>query len=186
MINDLSILIPAIILLVAFLQWISWRIKIPAIIFLLISGIILGPILSIINPDKILGDFFSPFISLSVAIILFEGSLTLKFSEILGLEKIIRNLVTFGMLITFIITTLFIRLLLNISWELSFLFGAITVVTGPTVVMPLLRAVRPKPVISKILKWEGILIDPIGAVLSVLVYEFIIFKTISIHSSSNG
>jgi NhaP-type Na+/H+ or K+/H+ antiporter len=165
--------------IICLLQWISWRLKIPAIIFLLIAGIILGPVLSIINTDKILGNFLSPFISLSVAVILFEGSLTLKFSEIKGLKKIIRNMVTFGMLITFIITAIFTKFIINISWELSFLFGAITVVTGPTVIVPLLRAVRPKPIISKILKWEGILIDPIGAVLSILVYEFIINKNIS-------
>ncbi len=174
--NNIISLITLIIVLAASIQWFSWRVKIPAIILLLISGIILGPVLSYINPDKLLGNFLHPFISLSVAIIIFEGSLTLKFKDILGLGNVIRNLITFGMLITFIITALFTEIITGVTWETAFLFGAITVVSGPTVIIPLLRVVKPKPAISRILKWEGILIDPLGVILSVIVYEIIISK----------
>lgn len=155
-------------------QWIAWRLKLPAIIFLLFTGIIAGPVLGLIDPDKLLGDLLFPFVSLSVAIILFEGSLTLKFSEIRGLQKVVRNMVSFGMIVTWLITTATTRYALGLSWEISFLFGAVTVVTGPTVIVPMLRTVRPTASISNILRWEGIVIDPIGASLAVLVYEFII------------
>ncbi|MDH3329829.1 MAG: cation:proton antiporter [Desulfobulbaceae bacterium] len=155
-------------------QWIAWRVKLPAIIFLLISGLLAGPVFGLLDPDKLLGDLFFPFVSLSVAIILFEGSLTLKFKEILGLQAVVRNMVSYGMLVTWIITAVATRYAVGLTWELSFLFGAVTVVTGPTVIVPMLRTVRPTAAVSNILRWEGIVIDPIGASLAVLVYEFII------------
>lgn len=155
-------------------QWIAWRVKLPAIIFLLLCGILAGPVLNWLNPDRLFGDLLFPFISLSVAVILFEGSLTLKLEDIRGLEKVIRNMITFGAAITWMITTIATRWLLNFSWEVSLLFGALMVVTGPTVIVPMLRTVRPKENVAHILRWEGILIDPIGATLAVLVYEFII------------
>lgn len=155
-------------------QWIAWRVKLPAIIFLLFSGILAGPVLGILNPEKLLGDFFFPFISFSVAVILFEGSLALRFKDILGLETVVRKMVSFGMVVTWLITALATHFAIGLSWEISFLFGAITVVTGPTVIAPMLRTIRPAPAVSNILRWEGIVIDPIGASLAVLVYEFII------------
>jgi len=170
-------ILPAIAILLvvcALCQWLAWRVKLPAIIFLLLVGILSGPVLGIFDPQALLGDLFFPFISLSVAIILFEGSLTLKFSEIRGLQKVVRNMVSIGMLVTWMITALVTRFALDLSWQVSFLFGAITVVTGPTVIIPMLRTVRPTVAVSNILRWEGIVIDPIGASLAVLVYEFII------------
>ncbi|MCD6527241.1 MAG: sodium:proton antiporter [Desulfuromonas sp.] len=155
-------------------QWLAWRVKLPAIIFLLLTGLLVGPVLQLFSPDKILGDLLFPFVSLSVAVILFEGSLTLKFREIKGMHLVVRNMVSFGMLITWLTTTIATRLVLHLSWELSFLFGAISVVTGPTVIAPMLRTVRPTASVANILRWEGIVIDPIGASLAVLVYEFII------------
>ncbi len=155
-------------------QWFAWRIKIPGIVFLLISGIIAGPVLGFLIPEKLLGDLFFPFVSISVALILFEGSLTLNFAEIKGLETVVRNMVSFGMVITWIITSIAAKYAIGLSWEISILFGAITSVSGPTVIVPMLRAVRPKQKIANILRWEGIIIDPIGAAMAVLVYEFII------------
>lgn len=157
-----------------FCQWLSWRLKLPAIIFLLACGILAGPLLQQLHPDQLFGELLFPFVSLSVAVILFEGSLTLRFQEIPGLEKVIRNMITFGVLISWGITTLATRLLLDFSWQIACLFGAIMVVTGPTVIMPLIRTVRPKESVANVLQWEGILIDPIGAVLAVLTYEFIV------------
>jgi len=169
-----TITIACILILCSICQWIAWRVKLPAIIFLLVTGIVVGPVFGLVNPDDLLGPLFLPFISFSVAIILFEGGLTLKFRDLFGLEAVVRNLVTIGMAATWIITAWGTRLLTGLSWELSFLFGALTVVTGPTVIIPMLKTVRPTASISTILRWEGIVIDPIGASLGVLVYEFII------------
>ncbi|TKB24389.1 sodium:proton antiporter [Desulfopila sp. IMCC35006] len=169
-----TITIAGILILCSICQWAAWRVKLPAIIFLLLTGIAVGPLFGLVNPDEMLGPLFLPFISFSVAIILFEGGLTLKFRDLLGLEAVVRNLVTIGMVATWIITAWGTRLLTGLSWELSFLFGALTVVTGPTVIIPMLKTVRPTASIATILRWEGIVIDPIGASLGVLVYEFII------------
>ena len=157
----------------AFCQWLSWSVKLPAILFLLLAGILLGPVTGWLNPDELFGDLFFPMVALAVAIILFEGSLTLKFHEIAGLETVVRNLLTIGVAIIWLITAVSTRYFLGFSWELSWLFGAIMVVTGPTVVTPILRTVRPNSTISNILRWEGIVIDPLGAILAVLVFEFI-------------
>jgi len=157
-----------------FCQWLAWRVKLPAIIFLLMAGILAGPVFGLFSPDKVLGDLFSPFVSLSVAIILFEGAITLKFQELLGLQKVVRNMLSFGLIITWLISAVVARYAVGMSWGIAFLFGAITVVTGPTVIAPLLRTVRPVPAVASILRWEGIVIDPIGASLAVLVFEFIV------------
>jgi NhaP-type Na+/H+ or K+/H+ antiporter len=167
-------LLAALIVLCSFCQWLAWRVKLPAIIFLLATGILLGPVFGLLHPDRLLGDLFFPFVSLSVAVVLFEGSLTLRYREIIGLEAVVRNLVSFGMLATCVITAAATRLALALPWEICLLFGAITVVTGPTVIVPMLRTVRPKAGVARILRWEGILIDPLGAALAVLVYEFIV------------
>lgn len=155
-------------------QWLAWRVKLPAILFLLMAGITAGPVSGWLHPDQAFGQLLLPIISLSVAVILFEGSLTLKFKEIQGLQTVVQRLVTTGVLVTWGITTLATHVLLGFSWKLSLLFGAITVVTGPTVVVPMLRTVRPTANVSNILRWEGIVIDPIGALLGVLVFQFII------------
>jgi len=155
-------------------QWFAWRLRLPAILFLLVAGILLGPYLGFLNPDTLLGDMFFPIVSLAVAVILFEGSLTLKFSELKEHGKMVRNLLISGVIVTWIIATLACRYVVGISWGVSTLFGAIVVVSGPTVIMPLLRAVRPNGRIRNILKWEGIVVDPIGALLAVLVFEFIV------------
>ncbi|MFA6686219.1 MAG: cation:proton antiporter, partial [Desulfuromonas sp.] len=173
-VDMLSALFAAVFVISSLCQWLAWRIKLPAIIFLLLAGLIAGPLLQLVSPDEILGDLLFPFVSLSVAVILFEGSLTLKYSKLGGMQKVVRNLVSIGTLITWILTTLLTRYILNLSWEISLLFGAISVVTGPTVIAPMLRTVRPTQAVANVLRWEGIVIDPIGASLAVLVYEFIV------------
>jgi len=155
-------------------QWLAWRVKLPAIIFLLLSGILAGPVLGLLDPDQLLGELFSPFVSLSVAIILFEGSLTLRYKEILGKQRVVRNLVTVGLLVTCLITAVVTHYALALSWQISFMFGAVSAVTGPTVIAPMLRTVRPTATVSNILRWEGIVVDPIGASLAVLTYEFVV------------
>ncbi|TKB09724.1 sodium:proton antiporter [Desulforhopalus sp. IMCC35007] len=155
-------------------QWLAWRVKLPAIIFLLLSGILAGPVLGLLDPDQLLGELLAHFVSLSVAAILFEGSLTLRYKEILGKQRVVRNLVTFGLLVTCLITAVVTHYTLSLSWQISFMFGAVSAVTGPTVIAPMLRTVRPTAAVSNILRWEGIVVDPIGASLAVLIYEFIV------------
>jgi len=155
-------------------HWLAWHVKLPAIIFLLLAGIIAGPVTGFIQPDKLLGDLLFPFISLGVAVILFEGGLTLRLHDIKGLGKPVINLLTLGVLLTGIISALAAHFLVGFSLNLSLLFGALMTVTGPTVIKPLLRTMRPKSEIAKILHWESILLDPIGALLTVLVYQFIV------------
>ncbi|MCG2746889.1 MAG: sodium:proton antiporter [Desulfobulbaceae bacterium] len=171
---DKALLVSAVIFTGILCQWLAWRVKLPAILFLLFAGIIAGPITGLLDSDKLFGDLLFPFISLSVAVILFEGSLTLQYHQIKGLTQVVRNLISFGVLVTWLITATATRLALHFPWELSLLFGAITAVTGPTVIVPMLRTVRPSASVASILRWEGIVVDPIGATLAVLVYEFII------------
>ncbi|SFR76237.1 sodium/proton antiporter, CPA1 family [Marinobacter daqiaonensis] len=157
-----------------FCQWLAWRLRMPAILFLLAGGITAGPVLGWLEPEAVFGDLLFPLISLSVAIILFEGSLTLKYQEIKGHGRMVRNLIPVGSVVTCVIGTLAAKWILNVSWQVALLFGAISIVTGPTVIAPLLRSVRPKRKLANILRWEGIIIDPVGALLAVLVFEGIV------------
>ncbi|PAV25434.1 sodium:proton exchanger [Tamilnaduibacter salinus] len=157
-----------------FCQWLAWRLRVPAILLLLGGGIAAGPLLGFLNPGALFGDLLFPLISLAVAVILFEGSLTLRFQEIKGHGKMVRNLIPVGSVVTLAVGTLAARWTLDISWEIALLFGAISTVTGPTVVAPLLRSVKPAAKLANILRWEGIIIDPVGALLAVLVFEGII------------
>ena len=157
-------------------QWFAWRTKQPAILYLLLLGIIAGPLTGVLDPDALFGDLLFPIVSLAVAIILFEGSLTLKRKELEDIGQVVWNMVTFGALIAAAIVTLAAHWLAGLAWPLAALFGAIMVVTGPTVIVPLLRAVRPNVRISRTLRWEGIIIDPLGALFAVLVFEWIVVQ----------
>ena len=155
-------------------QWLAWRVNLPAIIFLLIAGIIVGPGTQLLNPTELFGDLFFPLVSLAVAVILFEGSLSLKFEEIRGVEQVVRRILTIGVFITWLSITIATHYIIGFDWALSILFGALMVVTGPTVIVPILRTVKPNATISNILRWEGIVVDPLGAILAVLVFEVIL------------
>lgn len=152
-------------------QWVGWRIKIPSILFLLASGLLAGPVLGWIQPDKLFGDLLLPLVSVCVALILFEGGLTLRFRELAAVRTVFWRLVSLGAAVTWGITALAARYLLDVSWSVALLLGAILVVTGPTVIGPLLRHIRPTGKVGPLLKWEGIMIDPVGASLAVLVFE---------------
>jgi NhaP-type Na+/H+ or K+/H+ antiporter len=154
-------------------QWLAWRSNLPAILFLLLAGLLAGPVSGVLDPDMMFGDLLFPLVSVCVAIILFEGSLTLDLAEIRSQRTVVRRLITLGALVTWVIVTCATHWLFALEWSISVLFGALTVVTGPTVIMPMLRTVRPRAELGNILRWEGILIDPIGALLVVVVYEFI-------------
>ena len=155
-------------------QWLAWRTRLPAILFLLLTGILAGPVSGLLEPDALLGDLLFPLVSLSVAVILFEGSLTLRLEEVRGLEQVVRRLVGVGSLISGATAALAAHWLVGFDWPLATLFGAIMVVTGPTVVIPMLRTVRPSAAVANVLRWEGIVIDPLGALFTVLVFEIIV------------
>lgn len=159
-------------------QWLAWRTKLPAILLLLIAGITTGAT-GLLNPDLVMGDLFTPFISLSVGIILFEGGLSLRFSELKDIGSDVIKLVSIGVVVTLVLVSISAHYLFGMNWELAVLLGAILVVTGPTVIIPLLRQVRPTGQVSSVLKWEGIVIDPIGALLAVLVFEVIFTSSFS-------
>jgi NhaP-type Na+/H+ or K+/H+ antiporter len=171
--HDIAFQIAGIGVLAILCQWLGWRLKLPAIVFLLSAGMLAGPVTGWLQPDELFGDLLFPLISLCVAVILFEGSLTLRFSEIRGVEKVVMRLVTWGTLVSWVITALAAMWLVDASWQVATLFGAVMVVTGPTVIVPMLRTVRPTAAIGKVLRWEGILIDPVGAILAILTYQFI-------------
>ncbi|WP_049620768.1 cation:proton antiporter [Frateuria defendens] len=155
-------------------QWLAWRVKLPAILFLLLAGILLGPVSGVLEPDKLLGPLLFPTVSLAVAVILFEGSLSLRFHELPEIGKAVRGLVSYGAIAALLLLALAARLVAGVSWEVALLFGALTCVTGPTVIAPMLRTLRPNARIANTLRWEGIVIDPIGALFAVLVYEAIV------------
>ncbi|WP_394201918.1 cation:proton antiporter [Shewanella waksmanii] len=173
MVEHLSAMLGLLGVLSLLCQWLGWKLRLPAILPLLLCGLILGPMLGVLNPDAIFGDLLFPIISLGVAVILFEGALTLNFKEIQEHGRMVINLVTFGTLITWIIISTATYWIIGFNWELSMLFGSLVVVTGPTVIVPMLRSIRPNARIANILRWEGIVIDPIGALLAVLVFEYI-------------
>ena len=152
-------------------QWIAWRTRLPAILFLLAAGILAGPVTGLFDPDAVFGDLLFPAVSLAVAVILFEGALTLRFDEIRGLAAVVRNLVTFGALVTWAVVGLAAHFIVGLDTGIALLFGALVVVTGPTVIVPMLRTVRPTEAVASTLRWEGIVINPLGALLAVLVFQ---------------
>src|SRR5690606_11122390 len=173
--NYLLIAIATIGVLGSLAHWLSWWLKLPSILFLLLIGIVLGaPVTGWLKPDLIFGDLLFTIVSLSVAVILFEGALTLNFSQIRGLETVVRWLVTIGMIVTWLVIAVATHLLLDLDWLLSLLFGSLVVVTGPTVIVPMLRILNLDKRIANVLRWEGIVIDPLGALLADLVFNFII------------
>lgn len=172
--DDLIIPLVAVGLLSIACQYLAYKIKVPAILPLLIIGIIAGPVTGMVNADVLFGDLLFPIVSLSVAIILFEGALTLRTQDLSGHGSMVRNLCTVGAFVTLIVVAPAAHFGLGLSWEMAFLLGAIVTVTGPTVIVPMLRTVRPSKKIGNILRWEGIVIDPIGALLAVLVFEYIV------------
>lgn len=164
-------------------QWLAWKLRFPSILFLLVFGFIAGPVTGFLHPDKLLGDLLLPIVSISVALILFEGGLTLRLKELREVGTVVFILIFIGAFITWFIAAASAHYILHLDLRLSILLGAILVVTGPTVIGPLLRHVRPLKRVGTILKWEGIMIDPVGAILAVLVFEAILAGEISEASS---
>ncbi|MDT0651158.1 cation:proton antiporter [Autumnicola edwardsiae] len=168
-------------------QWLAWKIKTPAILPLILIGLLVGPISTLITEDGTKwvepiwngsqglfpGESLFYFVSLAISIILFEGGLTLRRSEVGNIGPVILKLISVGTAVTFVGAGLGAHFVFGLTWQISFLFSALIIVTGPTVISPILRNIPLRVHVSSILKWEGILIDPIGALISVLMFEFI-------------
>jgi len=155
-------------------QMIAWFTQAPSILLLITAGFIAGPVLGLLNPDILFGELFEPLVALSVAIILFEGGLNLKIKEVRSTAPSVIRLISLGVLITWAVGSIAAVYVLGMDWPLALLLGAILVVSGPTVIIPLLQYLRPGNTVSTLLKWEGILIDPIGAILALIVLEIIL------------
>lgn len=155
-------------------QWLAWRTGIPSIITLLVAGLVLGPVVGILDPDDLLGDTLFPIVSLSVALILFEGGLDLPPRELRNTGTAVRRLISVGAVITFVVSWYGAKTIFDISNDAAIVLAAVLVVTGPTVVGPLLRFVRPAGTTGPILRAEGVLIDPIGATGALVAFEIVL------------
>ncbi|GGD01962.1 sodium/hydrogen exchanger [Thalassobacillus devorans] len=156
-------------------QWVAWRFQWPSIVVMSVVGLLAGPIFGFMNPEETFAGVYDPIISIAVAIILFEGSLKLSFREIKGLERSVVRIVTLGAFLGWILGSFTAHYVAGLSWAVSFVIGGLLIVTGPTVVLPMLRQAKLKPRPASILKWEGIIVDPLGALLAVFSYEIIRF-----------
>ncbi len=192
--------IGSIIILGILAQWIAWRLKIPAILPLILIGLIVGPFsiyythgAKLIEPTwnegahhgLFPGEHLTHFVELAIGLILFEGGMTLKKDEFTGVGNSILKLISVGALVTFVLSGLLTHFIIGLSWPISFLFAGLIIVTGPTVIAPILRNLSLEKRVASVLKWEGILIDPIGALVAVLVYEFIVSGLLG-HGQSGG
>ncbi|ANU27395.1 cation:proton antiporter [Planococcus versutus] len=156
-------------------QWVAWRLQLPAIVLMSIAGLLVGPVFGVIDPAKSFGELFDPFVSLAVAIILFEGSLNLNFKEIRTFNKPILRIVTIGAFIAWIAGSLAAHYIAGLSLGVAFVIGGLFIVTGPTVILPMLRQAKLKSRPAAILKWEGIIVDPFGALLALFAFQFVLF-----------
>jgi NhaP-type Na+/H+ or K+/H+ antiporter len=177
----------AIIVLGIFAQWFAWRIRVPAILPLIVIGLMVGPLSTLITHDggKLINPIYNGdtglfpgrslfyFVSLAIGVILFEGGLTLKIKEVQETQRSILRLISLGSLITFIGAGLAAHFIVGLTWNISFLFAGLIIVTGPTVIAPILQNIPLNRNVATVLKWEGILIDPIGALIAVLVFGFV-------------
>jgi NhaP-type Na+/H+ or K+/H+ antiporter len=154
-------------------QWLAWRLSMPAIVLMLAAGVIAGPVMGAMNPEAVFGDLFRPLIAIAGAVILFEGGLTLNFHEIRETGKAVRRLVYVGAPLAWLFSGMAVYYGAGLSLESSAVFGGILIVTGPTVIMPLLRQARLAARPASMLRWEAIINDAVGALAAVLAFEVI-------------
>ena len=148
------------------------RLGLPVIVLLLPVGFAAGAATNDVNPNDLLGSVYQPFVSVAVGLILFEAGLRLRLHELAGgARRVVRALILIGVPVTVVGVTLAVKLIFGLSWGVSLVLGAVLVVSGPTVVLPLLAFVRPSDRVRTVLKFEGVLIDPIGALLGVLAFQ---------------
>ncbi|MEQ8399512.1 MAG: sodium:proton antiporter [Roseitalea porphyridii] len=152
-------------------QWLAWRLRLPAIVLLLAAGFAMGPATGLIDPVRDFGEVYKPVVGLAVAIILFEGGLTLNFREIRESSQAVQRVIFPGGLMVWIGAALAAHFAGGLDWPAAIVLGAVLVVTGPTVIMPLLRSAKLKQRPASILRWEAIVNDPIGALYAVVAFE---------------
>lgn len=157
-------------------QWVAWRIRLPAIVLLAVAGILVGPVFNLMNPMRDFPTFSHVYIELCVALILFEGGMNLRWHEFKANAGGMLRLVIPAVVLCFIFGTLAAHFIGQLSWQVSSVLGAIIIVTGPTVIIPLLRSARMKQNVSAYLKWEGIVNDPVGAVLAVIAFQYVVYE----------
>ncbi len=159
-------------------QWVAWRTRMPAIVLLAAAGLIAGPLTPgmFLDPEMMTGEVARVFVALGVAVILFEGGLSLERAELKVAAAGVRRLVYLGAPLAWLICAAAAHYVGGLGWPVALVFGAIMVVTGPTVIMPLLRQAALNRRTASYLKWEGIVNDPIGALLAVLVFQYFVFS----------
>ncbi len=155
-------------------QWVAWRLKLPAIVIMLAAGLLVGPALGILDPQRDIGALVQPLISLAVAVILFEGGLTLDLHKLGDARAGVMRLVLIGAPLGWLLSSLALHFGAGLGWEASAVFGGIMVVTGPTVIAPLLRQAKLQKRPANLLQWEAIVNDPVGALAAVLAFEFVL------------
>ena len=155
-------------------QWVAWRMQIPAIVLMLLAGILVGPVLGVLNPVQDLGSIMGPMISIAVAVILFEGGLSLNMHNLRDATQGVVRLVLVGAPLGWVLSTLALHYGAGLGWESSAVFGGIMIVTGPTVIAPLLRQAKLSRRPAALLQWEAIVNDPIGALAAVLAFEYVL------------
>ncbi|MGI9609094.1 MAG: cation:proton antiporter [Acidimicrobiia bacterium] len=178
MFEDPVVQLAGIVLLAVAAQWVGARLRIPSILLLLVSGFLIGPVFDILDPDALFGELLAPTVALAVGLILFEGGLSLRLREMAGQQRVLWLLVTVGVLITWVVAAAIVLLFTDLPFGIAVLIGSILVVSGPTVVGPLLAQVRPSRSVSSLLKWESIFIDPVGALLAVLTFEVLLVERV--------
>jgi NhaP-type Na+/H+ or K+/H+ antiporter/mannitol/fructose-specific phosphotransferase system IIA component (Ntr-type) len=157
-----------------FLIVIARQLSLPSIVLLLLGGVVLGPeCLGVVQPES-LGALLPVIVSLAVGLILFEGGLTLDLRGYISGSKVIPRLLTVGVVTTWLGTSLVVALLFDVTPSFALLAGSLVIVTGPTVIAPLLKRIKVKQRLHDILHWEGVMIDPIGVFIALLCYEWII------------
>lgn len=169
--NDPSLTVSLALAAGLLLQAVAHHLRIPGIVLLLAAGAILGPdVLGVVDPSKLDGAMRS-LVGFAVAIILFEGGLNLELRRLQRESHTIQRLITLGAIVTTIGATLAAHYVLGWDWRLSTLFGTLVIVTGPTVVTPLVRRIRLKKDLQTVLEGEGVLIDPVGAIIAVVALD---------------
>ncbi len=155
-------------------QWLAWRLQLPAIVLMLVAGILVGPVFGLLQPAAEFGPMLSPLIGLAVAIILFEGGLTLNLHELGDAKAGVWRLVIIGAPLGWLLSALALHFGAGLGWEASAVFGGIMIVTGPTVIAPLLRQARLQKRPAALLQWEAIVNDPIGAMAAVAAFYVVL------------
>lgn len=153
-------------------QWLAWRVRIPAIVLFLLSGLVVGPVLGWVDPSHDLGGLFRPIVGLAVAVILFEGGMNLHWHEFREAASGVKRLVTLGAVFSLLLSALAGHYIGDLEWPVALVFGAILIVTGPTVIIPMLRQSNLNRRTASYLKWEGIINDPTGALAAVLAFQY--------------